>query len=329
MGKVNIIFTEKPEALAEALEGLPSVFVVADRKVRRNIAEPLVELCAERGVAVRGMLCIRTSEKRKNLRTVEKIITWLTGAGADRDSTILGIGGGITLDLAGLAACLFKRGIAYANVPTTLLAQVDAGIGGKTGCNAGGWKNMAGRIQQPLFTYVNTQYVKSLPWKEFSAGYAEMLKTFIIGDAACYEDAVRLEDYGRIGPLIGAALQIKKEIVERDETEQGERRVLNLGHSWAHAIEYLSGHSLLHRGIPHGHAVAMGMILAARRSEELGIARRGLADRLEEDFEAVGLPVRCPFSEERLQKVMYTDKKTRGGKLHLVLIKDIGKVTIQ
>lgn len=388
MAKVKLIFSDNPADIAASLKDYPSVFVIGDRRIKDTIVEPMVEILAEEGVALRGVLSIRTSERRKTFRSVERIHRWLISAGADRNALVLAIGGGITTDLVGFAACTYKRGVKYANVPTTLLAQVDAGIGGKTGCNIGGYKNMAGVICQPQFTFICPEFVRSLDWGIFSAGYAELLKTFIIGDAEAYARAVTLGSAlsgtagtaagsalsgtarkaagsalsgeagsaisatasqatgssltGResspkitddvtdgLGALVERAARIKAEIVEADEHEGGLRRVLNLGHTFAHAIEYKSSHSLLHRRISHGHAVAIGMVMAARLSETEGIAPKGLAERIKADFQSVGLPVSCPWSEAELREVMATDKKAEGGKINFVLIEDIGKVLVR
>lgn len=326
MAKIEILYCSGPEDIAKRLKGYPAVFVVADRNIRKMVAEPLVESCAEAGVALRGVLYIRTSERRKTFGTVQEIVRWLIGAGAERDALVLAVGGGITTDLVGFASCIYKRGVRYANVPTTLLAMVDAAIGGKTGCNIDGFKNMAGVIRQSEFTAINPDYARTLPWEIFSAGYAELLKTFIIGDADAYRQAVDTEDFECLPELIRKAARIKASIVEQDEFEGGLRRVLNLGHTFAHAIEYKSAHSLLHRGISHGHAVAIGMIMAARMSEREGIADAGLADMMTADFQKVGLPVECPWSEESLQDIIKTDKKAKGGKVSYILIKKPGEV---
>lgn len=328
MAQVNIFFSENLKVLSENLKEHSAVFVIADRKIRRDIAEPLVEFCAMEGVAVRGLFCIKATERRKSLRSVEKILGWLAGAGADRDALLLAVGGGNTIDIAAFAACIYKRGIRYANVPTTLLSQVDAGIGGKTGCNVYGLKNLAGVICQPQFTFINFDYIRSLPWDELMCGYSEMLKTFIIADPVAYRDAVTLEDFSRIGPLIRAAAMIKRDIVLKDENDRGQRRVLNLGHTYAHAIETLSGRKWWRRRIPHGYAVAMGIIMAARRAEQLKIASKGLAKRLEDDFTAVGLPVECPWTQEQMDSIIRNDKKAEGGKVHYVLPREIGDVII-
>lgn len=329
MAVVNIIQSEQASDISQALKKYPSVFVVSDRKVKDFITEPMLEQCAEAGIALRAVLYIRTSERRKSLHTVQKIQRWLVECGADRDALVLAVGGGITTDLAGYAACTYKRGVRYANVPTTLLAQVDAAIGGKTGCNIGGYKNMSGVIKQPEFTFICPDFVRSLSWDIFSAGYAELLKTFIIGDAKLYREAVEDAEFAKLSMFIRKAAQIKAGIVEKDQFESGDRRKLNLGHTFAHAIEYKSAHSLFHRGISHGHAVAMGLVMAAELSEKEGLAQPGFAAMLREDIQKIGLPVDCPWTAEELAEIIKTDKKAENGKVNYVLMEDIGKVVIK
>lgn len=329
MAIVNLIFASDGDGIVAALKRYHAVFVVSDSRIASKITAPLVKKCVGAGVSVNGIMYIRASERRKNFATVEKIHRWLLAQGAERNALVLAVGGGIVTDLAGFAACTYKRGVKYANVPTTLLAQTDAAIGGKTGCNIGGYKNMAGVIRQPQFTFICHEYIKNLPRDVFCAGYAEMLKTFIIADKDAYEAAVNTRDFSNLASLVRTAAGIKARIVETDQFETGQRKVLNLGHTFAHAIEYKSAHSLLHRGISHGHAVAMGIIMSARLSERLGMAQKGLADRLAGDFARVGLPVRCPWSEEQLQAVIKTDKKAEDGKVNYILVEDIGKVVIK
>lgn len=352
----DIIFSNNAGDLIPVLKTFKAVFVVADKKVRRFVAEPLLEQMAEAGVALRGAFYIKASERRKNLSTVEKIHRWLIGVGADRDALVLAVGGGITTDLAGFAAATYKRGVKYANVPTTLLAMVDASVGGKTGCNVGAYKNMCGAFQLPEFTFIQTDFIRTLPWREFSAGYAELVKTFIIGDAQAYEEAVSKREFDDMLPLIRKAVGIKKGIVERDFRESGERRLLNLGHTFAHAIEAESARCLLRRAIPgedsffgltcrrisHGHAVSIGMVMAAALSEKEGVALPleendgaaagsgsvascGLAAKIAADLSGMGLPVKCRWSEETLRKIILTDKKAVGGKVNYVLIREIGR----
>jgi len=324
MPKIEIEFARDKKALTEKLRGYPAVFVVADRKIKDMIVEDLLDQFGENGVAIRGVKYLRINEKRKNLKTVESILEWLIRVGADKDALLLAVGGGITTDLTGFAACIYKRGIRYANMPTTLLAQIDAGIGGKTGCNVKSFKNMAGIIKQPEFTFINADFIRSLPWEEFCCGYAEMLKTFIIADPLAYQEAIELKNYELIGPLIEKAVNIKRDIVSKDEFDHGKRRTLNLGHTFAHAIECKS------KGrIPHGLAVAMGIVMAARHSEAEKIANKGLADKIAADFESVGLPSECKWNEEQLAPIMRTDKKAQDGKVHFVLPQEIGKVVIK
>lgn len=345
-----IEFSKDLLRLTGLLKGYPAVFVVADRQVGRSVTEPIVEACAENGVALRGVLKISTGERRKNLRGVEKILKWLLEVGADRDVLILAVGGGVTTDLVGFAASIYKRGVMYANVPTTLLAQTDAAIGGKTGCNVDGNKNMAGLIRQPEFTFVNADFIRTLPWEEFCEGYAELLKTLIIGDAAVYRKAADAEDFSELDAFVRRAVEIKTALVEKDESDRGDRRLLNLGHTFAHAIEARSARCLLRRALPgekslfsltarritHGRAVAIGIIMAAEMSEREGVAMRlptngkdGLAEGLKADFLKAGLPVDCPWSLKELLPYMKKDKKAEAGKMNFVLIREIGDVIIK
>jgi 3-dehydroquinate synthetase len=309
-----------------------------------------------------GML-IEASEESKSMETVMEICGWLLENGADRDALVLAIGGGITTDMVGFAASIYKRGVRVAYVPTTLLAQVDAAIGGKTGVNFGGYKNMLGTIRQPEFTYLCPQVLESLPMEDFQSGAAEMLKTFMIEDEGNYDAAIRFlknltDDFmaaceettlsdneehwpdilsGRlqeITPLIAAAAGVKAGIVSRDQFENGERRKLNLGHTFAHAIE-----TLAHRrgdDVTHGEAVAMGMIQAAALSSKyaasdeswMEICDYSLYQRFEDDFLAVGLPINCPYKMADMAEIMSKDKKAEGGKIHFVLPAAVGDVRI-
>lgn len=278
---------------------------------------------------VRGSIAIEATEEGKSMETVLLIARSLLEAGASRKALVLAVGGGITTDLAGFAASIYKRGVRYANVPTTLLAQVDAAIGGKTGVNFDSYKNMLGVIVQPVFTFICAEVLRTLPRRDFLSGAAEMLKTFVIeNEDDHYGKAVRcLSDSGDgIQDLVFAAAAVKAGVVSRDPFEAGERRKLNLGHTFAHAIE----HEARQNGddITHGEAVAMGMILAARLSDATGIST-GMEARLTQDFTAVGLPVQCPYPPETLAAAMDKDKKAEGGLVHFVLPERVGSVIIR
>lgn len=333
--------------------GSENIFVVCDRNV---------ETLARSLAPGRPLLAITADEEHKDMDTVLGICRWLLECRADRDAVVYAVGGGVTTDMAGFAASIYKRGVRYVNYPTTLLCQVDAGIGGKTGVNLDGYKNILGVINFPLETRILPQALETLPERELRSGAAEMLKTFIIKDGGNYRKAVealsrKKIDLDELAPLVEAAADVKMEIVAKDPTEKGLRRVLNLGHTFAHAIEWYqhghtrpaaaaadrrtsgqTGHENPSATAPaaagsapysHGEAVAIGIIQAARISEELGIAAQGLAERLVEDFRACRLPVELPCRAELLEQAIWKDKKAERGIIHFVLIKDIGTVIIK
>ncbi len=315
---VVIIRGESVAEVAAALAGESEIFIVHDVNVAATAASVAVAL-----PAVKAVIGIETSEERKTMETAVELCERLLEADASRRALVLAIGGGITTDIAGFSASMYKRGIRYANIPTTLLAQVDAAIGGKTGVNLHGYKNMLGAFHMPEFTFLAPDALDGLPAKEVRCGLAEMLKTFLIGDADSYAAAISLlsgtERVSGLKDFAVRAAEIKAEIVRRDPLEHGERAVLNLGHTFGHAIEHCSGGK-----IAHGDAVGKGIILAAKLSEGLGLAEKGLAARLKADFVSAGLDVECPFGIKELAAAMKKDKKD--GKF--VLLRGIGKPVV-
>lgn len=301
-------------------------FVVADRNVERF---------ARRLYPDSPMLPIDASEDTKTIETVAGIARWLLSEGADRDSLLVAIGGGCTTDICGFVASVYMRGMRYASHPTTLLSMVDAAIGGKTGVNLDGFKNMLGSFKQPYFIKPVYDALETLPDREFRSGVAEMLKTFLIGDARSYEEAVSLfskdsrPSLDKLKPLIGDAANIKLAIVEKDTYEKDLRRTLNLGHTVGHAIEWWQAQDKARPHYSHGEAVAVGIIEAARRSETLGLAREGLSEKLEADFISCGLPTELPCPIEDLSIAIRADKKSEEGKVRWVLIRKPGKVEIR
>ena len=318
--------------VAAFLKEEPELYIIYDENVAgvaREVLKALKEMPGQAGHDVKAALAIKTSEELKTLETVQGLCRQLLEAGASRNAYLLAIGGGITTDMTGFAAAIYKRGIRYANLPTTLLAQVDAAIGGKTGVNLDGYKNMLGAFRMPEYTFLCADVLKTLPPRELRAGLAELLKTFLIGDAEAYEQAVRCfaDAQNDISGLITKAAQIKADIVAQDPEEHGIRAKLNLGHTFGHAIE----HEAQRRGddIHHGEAVAMGMILAARLSQRIGLAQKGLEEQLKADFEALGLPTLCPYPLEKLSAAMAVDKKAAEGRVKWILIEAPGRVVIQ
>lgn len=336
------------DGLASELKNYKHIYVVCDRNVEA-FARSVTGFTAgadRQGARWRGtLLAITADEAHKNIGTVVEICRWLTAQGADRDALLLAVGGGVTTDMAGFAASIYKRGIRYANVPTTLLSMVDAGIGGKTGVNLDGYKNLLGVIRQPEFTAIFPEALETLPEREFRSGLAEMLKTFIIKNPeGAYERAVELgektigtavtaETMEEWGELIRTAAGIKQQIVENDEFETGVRRKLNLGHTWAHAIEWWQqkGSSANAEGmLTHGEAVAIGTVQAARYAERLGLTEEpGLSERLAADFKRCGLPTELPCPVRELLPAILKDKKAEDGRIHLVLPARIGKVIVK
>jgi len=320
----RVVGPDRITDVAAWLADEPEVFVVYDENASWVASEVVSAL-----PGIKGSIAIDASEEEKSMETVLLLCRSLMEAGASRKALVLAIGGGITTDLAGFAASIYKRGVRYANLPTTLLAQVDAAIGGKTGVNFDDYKNMLGVIVQPVFTFICADVLRTLPRRDFLSGAAEMLKTFIIeNEDGHYEKAVRcLSGSGEgLQDLVFAAAAVKAGVVSRDPFERGERRKLNLGHTFAHAIE----HEARQQGddITHGEAVAMGMILAARLSDATDIST-GMEARLTQDFTAVGLPVQCPYPLEVLAAAMDKDKKSEGGLVHFVLPERIGSVVIR
>lgn len=351
----RVIIDNDVETLASLLEPYRKVYAVMDSAVAADcpVALEIAALLNAKGAP--GML-VEASEQEKTMETVVKICSWLMEQGADRDALVLAIGGGITTDITGFAASIYKRGVRFAYMPTTLLAQVDAAVGGKTGVNFDNYKNMLGVIRQPKFTFICPPVLESLSSRDFLSGAAEMLKSFIIEDGGWYvraiewlkaysstdaQDAYLRENVEELSALIGAAVGVKAGVVSRDQFEGGERRKLNLGHTFAHAIETLAQRKRMESDdapdITHGEAVAMGMVMAAELSDRYRqmngeiVTREygfecGLEQRLEADFLSCGLPIGCPFKLSLMAEVMRRDKKAEAGKVHFILPFDIGDV---
>lgn len=294
------------------------------------------------GIVLRGMLEFEAGEGTKTLAAAMEIVDFLLDHNAGRDALLLAMGGGTVTDVAGFAASIYKRGIRFATLPTTLLSQVDAAIGGKTGVNYRGYKNIIGTIRQPEFVWCASCTLETLPPRQFRSGAAEMLKTFIIADAEKYDEAVKYLSANVLSPQIASlaaeAGRIKDGIVQRDPYESGERRILNLGHTIGHALEWLQqkecppscqGEASGINPLSHGEAVAIGIVAAARLAERLDVAEDGLADRIAGDFLAVGLPTELPVEVEALREAILQDKKASLGKVRFVLPVAIGRVVVK
>ncbi len=281
-------------------------------------------------------------ERFKNLRVAEKLYDNLAGLGAHRDSLIIALGGGVIGDLAGFVAATFMRGINYIQVPTTLLAQVDAAIGGKTGVNHPKCKNMIGAFYQPKAVLIDVNTISTLPARELRTGLAEVVKYGVIEDADFFKfleanahhlntKAFEAEETGRAAlklwqTIVTESAKIKARVVEKDEREAGLRMVLNFGHTVGHAIESLTRY----RAFNHGEAVAIGMVAAAMIAERQHLLDGEVVTRLKTLLEKLGLPTEVDgLPAKRIIDGLLLDKKVIGGKVNFVLPEKLGKVVIR
>ena len=273
-------------------------------------------------------------EQHKTLETVNLIYGQLLTAGLDRQSTIIALGGGVVGDVAGFVAATFMRGVNFIQVPTTLLAMVDASVGGKTGVDLPEGKNLVGAFKQPQSVLVDLLTLSTLPDAEFSSGMAEVVKSGLIADPHLFElvenKADQLmsrseADLNLLGEIVSRSVEVKRKIVEADPFEIGRRAVLNLGHTFGHAVEQVSGY-----GIRHGEAVAMGLVAAAHLSAVLGHCSPTLESRIEGVLYRVNLPTKIPseFKAEEIFTAMASDKKKATGRLRFILLREIGDVFI-
>lgn len=280
------------------------------------------------GVRVESV-ALPDGESFKTFATLNRIFDVLIEHRFGRDVTIIALGGGVVGDVAGFAAACYQRGVNYIQIPTTLLAQVDSSVGGKTAINHPGGKNMIGAFHQPVCVISDSETLTTLDDRELRCGVAETIKYGLIRDPDFFDwmetnaKAILARDAAAISEAVIRACQNKAEVVAADEREHGERALLNLGHTFGHAIETGLGHGEW----LHGEAVGAGMVMAASMSARLGWLRQDSVARVTELLSACGLPLGAPesLSTERLLKLMYIDKKVQAGKLRLILLEAIGK----
>ena len=305
------------------------VLVVTDAHVA-----PLYLARVREGLAslAHDAIVLAAGESSKTLESAAKIFAALAALGASRDGAIIALGGGVIGDLAGFAAATWMRGIDFVQMPTTLLAMVDSSVGGKTGVNLDSGKNLVGAFHQPRAVLIDTATLATLPKREYAAGLAEVVKYGAIGDSEFFAwleasaDALNAHDPSTLAEAIAASCRHKAGVVARDEREQGERALLNFGHTFGHAIEAAAGYG----AVLHGEAVAIGMVLAARLSAQLGRAPPGDAARLAALLARFGLPTTLPrgVDANAMLERMRLDKKNVSGRLRLVLWRGLGRAEI-
>ena len=314
----------RADLLSQHLPG-PDVLLVTNTTVG-----PLYVGAIKNGLSARRIVevTLPDGESHKTLATVSRVWDVLVANRFARDCTVLALGGGVVGDMAGFAAACYQRGVAYVQVPTTLLAQVDSSVGGKTGVNHPGGKNLIGAFHQPVAVIADTDTLKTLPARELRAGLAEVIKYGLISDGALFAwlehniEKLLAHDPEALAHVIRRSCEIKASIVGRDERETGDRALLNLGHTFGHALESATGYTKW----LHGEAVGAGLLMAATMSREAGLIEAEVVERLRKLLVRTGLP-----TEERevpantALENMRIDKKVKSGRIRLVLLRSIGE----
>ncbi len=301
--------------------------IVTDSHLHRR-GEILLAAFRRRGLAA-DLISFPAGEGSKTRRVRDEIEDGLIALGAGRDAALVALGGGVVGDLVGFVAATFKRGIPYVQIPTTLIGMVDAAIGGKTGINHPAGKNLIGAFHQPAAVYIDIDFLKTLPPRQFVAGLAEVIKYATIADRSLFAflerrmDRILARDPESLSPIIEACCRIKARIVSQDPRESNRRKILNYGHTIGHAIEVLSRYRLA-----HGEAVAIGMVAEARLAVRIGLLAAEVAARIDRLVGTAGLPSALPPSvrPEEVLKVARHDKKNRGGATVYVLPSRIGSM---
>ena len=317
-GHSTILIGERLQALKKYVE-TDQLVIITDSNVRDIY---------QKDFPPGDVIEIGIGENIKNLDTVRFLYEKLMKLEADRSSFIVGIGGGIVCDITGFVASTYLRGVRFGFVSSSLLSQVDASVGGKNGVNFSGYKNMVGVFNQPEFVICDMNLLKTLPNKERQNGFSEIVKHAALGDAGLfsylekhYQEALDL-DTATIEKLVHDSVSIKSSIVNLDEKETGERRKLNFGHTFGHAFEKT-------RGVPHGEAVSVGMVVASELSVKKGYLPLEDGKRIERLLQTLKLPTRFPFEGERILEALRKDKKREGDEIHFVFLQGLGRAVVK
>jgi 3-dehydroquinate synthase len=302
------------------------IHIVSSQKVWRAVGKSVQRSLSLKNIYATHLM--DDAESAKNLSTVEKLSRSLVRAGIDRHALIIAVGGGVVGDVSGFAASTCQRGVALVQIPTTLIAQVDSAVGGKTGVNLPEGKNLVGTFYPARLVLVDSAMLKPLPERQYRGGLAEVIKYGVIADAKLFTfleknfDAVLRRDPTALAYIIPRCLEIKAHVVSRDERESGLREILNFGHTFGHALETVTNY----RTYQHGEAVAWGMMAAALLGHEIGLTPADEVSRIVSLVRRMGpLPPWPSVPPKKLIAAMYSDKKTRAGKLRFVLAPKIGK----
>jgi 3-dehydroquinate synthase len=314
----------------------PRTAIVSDETVWRLHGERLAAALTEQGVAALPVI-VPPGEQTKSWAGLADVVERLLALELDRGDVVTAFGGGVVGDLAGFAAAIYKRGVDFVQIPTTLLAQVDSSVGGKTAIDVAAGKNLVGAFHQPRLVMADLDVLATLPEREMRAGYAEVVKYGLLGDFGFFEwleansAKVLAREPAALSHAVARSIEMKAEIVAEDETEKGRRALLNLGHTFGHALEAETGYG---EALLHGEAVAAGQALAFRFSAAQGLCEAQDAGRAAAAIAAAGLPASLadvaghPFDAERLVRHMGQDKKAEGGKLTFILARGLGQAFV-
>jgi len=301
-----------------------SLFVLVDENTKQHC---LTRFLAHTELNPTSVLVMQAGEENKHLSTCEKLWNELSSLGADRNSALINLGGGVVTDLGGFVACTFKRGIDFYNIPTTLLSMVDASVGGKTGIDLGALKNQIGIIQEPQQVVIDSQWLSTLPLEEVRSGFAEMLKHGLIADANYWGKLKDLVDLTPevLSPYIKPSVAVKSEVVQEDPYEKGLRKILNFGHTLGHAIESYFLVTPSKQRLLHGEAIAIGMVLEAYLSIECCGLSPEEAKEIKLVFQQFYPQVEIKEEDvEAILALLRHDKKNKAGRINFVLLTKIG-----
>jgi 3-dehydroquinate synthase len=309
--------------------------IVTDDNIPEEYAEKIVvSLGADANVQI---ICIKAGESSKSFASLEELLDNIFATSPKRNVTLIALGGGVIGDLTGFAASILLRGVNFIQIPTTLLSQVDSSVGGKTGINNKYGKNLVGSFYQPKLVLIDITTLNTLPHRELLAGYAEVVKYGLINDREFFNwldknlPAVLAKDPEALKYIIYKSCEAKAKIVSEDEKEGGKRALLNLGHTFGHALEQQAGYD---GKLVHGEAVAIGMVMAFTMSQKIGLCSQGDVDLVRENLLKAGLPVspldiKATWDKPQMLKAMSQDKKVSDGKLVFILAKEIGDCFIE
>ncbi len=300
-------------------------FLISDGNVLELYGKTVADSLKANGFEV-SSFAFEAGEKSKTLDTVTQMIYAMCSSGIGRTDIVVALGGGVVGDMAGFASAIYLRGIDFVQIPTTLLSQVDSSVGGKTGCDITYGKNLVGAFHNPRLVLIDANTLKTLPQKYMNDGLGEVIKYGAIKSARLFkslEDCQSFEDIAE--KTITECVDIKRQVVQKDFTEKGERMLLNFGHTVAHAIEKFENFE----GMSHGEAVGVGMFAITKASERAGYTESGSAERIEKLLKKFNLPTTATVSADKITDIMLFDKKRRDNKINLVLLKKIGSSFVE